>query len=268
LPRYGAMKRTALLVLALLAGGDAAAAQVTAEPWFNAGTWMIRAEFGGVAFSDFQRGTARATSPDPDLGTFQRRVSARTTATAGGSVTYWVFDGWGLRGSLSWAPSGFAVWNEARAQEVLDAWSGGEREEYPGLSVWFADVAALFRLPAVLGRVVPYGLVGGGLVEYRAARDAELPPEARTRFADGRSRSPAGVLGLGAVIPLQRHNLLLNFEVSNHLVPTPLDDTGRGEWFELGGVPVQLEPDPRRGTDGIGLTSNVRLVIGLTLPLR
>jgi hypothetical protein len=263
------MTRTVFLACVLvLAFPRAATAQVSAEPWFRAGTWMLRAEVGGAAFTDFQRGTAQGASPEPDLGTFQRRISARTTATAGGSISYWILDGWGVRGSLAFAASGFAVWNEDRAQQKLDERADGERPEYARLSVWFADAAALFRLPVTLGRVVPYGVVGAGAVEYRTGSNAELPPEARARFASGSWRTPALLFGGGAVIPLQRHNLLLNVELTNHLVRTPLNDAGRGEWFEIGGVPVQLNPDPRRGGDGIATTSNLRLTVGLTLPLR
>jgi hypothetical protein len=263
------MKPSGWLVLLLLsAGATGAHGQESAERWFRAGTWMLRADVGGAAFTDFQRGTATAAETDPDLGTFQRRVSARTTATTGGSISYWILDGWGVRAGMSYSPSGFAVWNEARAQRLLDERMQGERPAYAGLSVWYADAAVLFRLPFTFQRVVPYGLAGGGLVEYRPARDEELPPEARDRFAHGRWRAPAALFGIGAVAALQYHNLMLNAELSNHLVRTPLDDAGRGEWFELGGVPVQLLHDPRRGGDGIGTTSNLRLTVGITLPLR
>jgi hypothetical protein len=161
--------------------------------------------FGGAAFTDFQRGTATAGNAYPDLATFQRRLSAQTTATAGGSISYWIVNGWGLRASISFAPSAFAVWNDDAAQHVLDEHMGGERETYPSLSVWYADASILFRMPFTLGNVVPYGIVGGGVVDYRAGRHLELPPEARDRFSDGRWRTPAAVVGVGAVFPLQRY---------------------------------------------------------------
>jgi hypothetical protein len=263
------MKRSAIAVVLLLGfGAGAGHAQQRTDTFFRSGTWMLRLNVGGAAFTDFQRATATAEENDPELGTFQRRVSARTTATAGGSLTYWVLDGWGIRGSLSWAPSGFAVWNEDRAQRVLDERQEGERESFAHLGVWFADVSALFRLPVRLGTVVPYGMAGAGVVEYRAGDRDALPPEAQDPFADGRVRSGALVLGIGAMVLLQQHDLLLNFELTGHITPTPLSDEGVGEWFEIGGVPVQLRQDPLRGTDGIGLTNNLRLTVGLTLPLR
>jgi hypothetical protein len=256
------------VVVALCAAAPGLQAQGPQEEWYRAGTWMLSAALGGAAFSDFQRSTATAAQPDPGLGTFERRVSARTTVTAGGAITYWILDGWGLRAGVSFAPSAFAVWNDARAQRVLDELADWEREPSARLGVWFADAAALFRLPIRLGTVTPYGLVGGGLVEYRASGPGEVPPEARARFADGPSRSAALVFGAGAVVPLQQRRVLLSFELTNHVARSPLNDDGRGEWFEIGGVDVQLGQDPRRGSDGIDLTNNVRLTVGVSLPIR
>lgn len=242
-------------------------AQEGSEPWFRTGTIVLGGELGGVAFTDFQRSVARSNA-DPELGDFMRRVSARTTVTGGGSVSYWFRDGWAVRAALGYAPSGFSVWNEPRAQRVLDARVQEEPATYANLGMWFANAALLFRVPARIGPVVPYGIAGGGVVEYRSARDAELPPEARRRFDRGRWRGLAAVFGAGLAFPLQRPGLLMNFELTNHLTRTPLDDEGRGEWFELGGSSVQLERDPDRGTDGIGLASNLRLTVGLSLAVR
>jgi hypothetical protein len=253
--------------LLLLLNAVPAHAQLNAHSRFQPGTWMLSASLGGAAFTDFQRGVARA-SEDPELGDFRRRISAATTATATGSVTYWIGSNWGLRGSIGYAPSAFSVWNDDRAQRVLDARNGGERERYSGLSVWYLDATAIYRLPVRLDRLVPYGVVGGGMVEYRRSGAAELPPEARERFAGGGWRSAAAVIGLGTAVPLQRHDMLLNFELTNHLTRTPLNEEARGEWVQLGGVPVQLDREYDRGDDGIAVANHLRLSVGLTLPLR
>ena len=85
------------------------------------------------------------------------------------------------------------------------------------------------------------------MVRYAAPGKAEaLPPEARADFASGARTRPAVVVGVGAVVPLQREGLLLTFELTNHIVRSPL--TG-----------------PDGGAEGT--TSNVRLLVGLTLPL-
>ncbi|HSJ07644.1 MAG TPA: hypothetical protein VK936_13150, partial [Longimicrobiales bacterium] len=51
------------------------------DPWFRKGSLLVNGELGGIAFTDFQRSTARSPAY-PELGDFQRRVSARTTVTA------------------------------------------------------------------------------------------------------------------------------------------------------------------------------------------
>lgn len=271
------MKRTSRLHLppiacaTLLAAvlSPPANAQDPAERWSRAGTWTLTAELGGAAFSDFQRGRARPVDESVELGEFERRVSGRTSTTVGARATYWLFDGWGVRVGAAFVPSGFSVWNEEAAQRVLDERGTGEPAVYAPLRIWMADLAAVFRLPRVFGRVAPYGVAGGGVVRYGAGYEAELPPEARSRFAGGVRTGAAAVVGVGGAIPLQRRSLLLSFEITNHMTRTPLDDTGAGERFELGGVPLQLVTEPERGgTDGVGLTSNLRLVVGLTLPVR
>lgn len=240
----------------------------TAEPWFGRSI-MITAELGGAAFSDFQRALARPApaAGDFDVGDFRRRVSARTTATVGGAITWWVVSGAGVRASVSYSPTRFSVWNENRAQRALDEVNGAP-QSYAKLETWMGSASAVFRFPFTMGRVVPYGIAGAGVVSYRLADDEEVPPEARARFAGGSWTGPAVNFGVGSAIPLERHNLLLTFELTNYLSRTPLDDEGLGEAFEISGVPLHLAADPGRGSDGIGTTNHLRLTIGLTLPLR
>jgi hypothetical protein len=242
------------------------AEQVSAEPAFRRGTWMLSAEVGGAAFTDFQRARAQPMAGD-DLPGFRRRVSAGTTATVGASVSYWLLDGWGLRGSLSYSPTRFSVWNEAHAQHVFDQFGTEDETTYARLGSWTASTTAVFRFPFSIGRVVPYGMVGAGVVHYRLADREEVPAEARQKFSDGQWSGAAAVFGIGSAIPLQRYGLLMTFELTNHLARTPLDDEGVGEWFEFGGTHMQIEHDPARGNDGVVTTNNLRLTLGLTLPL-
>jgi len=241
----------------------------SAEPWFGRSI-MITAELGGAAFSDFQRAVARpapAAAGEFGVGDFRRRVSARTTGTVGGALTWWVAGGAGFRASVSYSPTRFSVWNEDRAQRALDE-VNGEPPSYAKLETWMGSASAVFRFPFIMGRVVPYGIAGVGVVSYRLADDEEVPPEARARFADGGWTGPAIHFGVGSAIPLERHNLMLTFELTNHLSRTPLDDEGLGEAFEISGVPLHLASDPGRGSDGIGTTNHLRLTVGLTLPIR
>lgn len=250
---------------------SSAAQAPPAEQWFRRGTVMLTVLAGGVAFTDFQRATVRATMADMQPSEFQRRVGARTTASIGGWMALWLSDAWGIRAGASYAPSSFAVRNEPSAQRALDdrADAPGAPADYAGLGVLHADVSILFRFPISLGRLVPYGLAGGGIVRYWRSGAGELPPEARDRFSRGAWSGAAGVVGVGTAIALQKGDLMLIFELTDHISRTPLDDAGAGEWFEVSGVRLQLEPDDTRvDTDGVGMTNSVRLLVGLSLPIR
>jgi hypothetical protein len=255
------------IVFALLTCSTATA-QARADSYLAKGSLMLTVEVGGAAFTDFQRGQAAPVAPTSELSDFERRVSARTSATVGAWMSYWVTSGVGVRVGGAWVPSAFRVWNEESAQQVIDARSGLETRSYAGLGVYMGEAAAVFRFPTDLGRVTPYAIIGAGIVHYAARDDAELPPEARRQFATGKWSGAAALVGLGAAIPLQRRDILLSFELTDHIARTPLDDRGAGEQFELGDMSFQLDPDPHTGSDGVGLTNNLRLVLGMTLPLR
>jgi hypothetical protein len=266
------MKRACTLacLLMLLPTLLAAQARVSAEPWFNR-SLMLSAEVGGAAFSDFQRAVARPAHDAPleadHMGDFNRRVSAQTTTTLGASVSWWIGHGWGIRSAASYSPTRFSVWNEQSAARALEERNSGV-PTYAKLHSWTADATAVFRFPFTMGRVVPYGLAGGGMVGWRLADEEELPPEARVPFASGSWSGPAVVYGVGGAIPMQRYDLMLNFELTSHLSRTPLDDSGLGERFHIGDVPLDLAADPGRGSDGIATTHQFRLVVGITLPIR
>ena len=259
-----------LLCLCALVLPGSVHAQVTADPWFRAGTFMLTVEVGGAAFSDFERTQARPVNGGLELGDFSRRVSARTAGSVGAWASYWIGDGWGVRTGMAFVPSSFTVWNEDVARAALETLRPAEADPtYASLAIWMASLSGIFRFPHSFGRVAPYGIVGAGLVRYHASADAEMPPEARGRFASGDWQTGAGVIGIGAAIPLQRRNLLMSFELTNHISRTPLGNESAGEMFELGGVAMQIDPDDSTSGDGdVGMTSHLRLALGLTLPLR
>lgn len=256
-----------------------AAAQVSAEPWFRAGTWMVTLEVGGAAFSDFERTQARPLDPDLEHGDFSRRISARTAASAGAWVSYWVSNGWGLRAGLSFVPSSFTVWTEEAASDAIGgAGTGSESEglaagddpSYAALDIWMGNASVVFRFPRSFGRVAPYALAGVGVIRYHIrGSDRPMPPEALGWFEDGDHQALAGMFGIGAAIPLQRNNLLMSFELTNHVSRAPLGNGNVGDTFELRGVQMEIGPGGgMAGEDDVGLTSHVRLALGLTLPLR
>lgn len=261
-----------MIVLCLAWIGRPAAAQtprVSAEQWFGAGTFMLTVEVGGAAFTDFDRTEARPVGEGIELEAFHRRISARTAGSVGAWMSYWIGNGWGVRAGASYVPSSFTVWNDESAQRALDG-IAPEREEpsFASLGIWMAHASAVFRFPRSFGRVVPYGILGGGVIRYKASDDAPVPPEARARFADGEWQTEAAVFGIGAAIPLQRRDLLMTFELTNHLARTPLSGRSEPETFDMAGIPMQLIEADASGDDGVGMTSHLRLALGLTLPLR
>jgi hypothetical protein len=269
------LRRCLLLcvALALVVPPASASAQApSAAQWFQRGSVLVTAQAGGAAFTDFQRATVRTSSADMEPAEFQRRIGARTAASLGGWVALWLSDVWAIRAGASYAASSFAVRNEPSAQRVLDERAAGgvsETVDYAGLGVLHADATVMFRFPVTFGRVVPYGLAGGGIVRYGRSGAGELPPEARARFTRGSWSGAAGVVGIGSAIALQKRSLMLVFELTDHISRTPLDDAGAGEWFEVSGVQLQLEPHATRAdTDGVGLTNSVRLLVGLSLAIR
>lgn len=275
LPWWSRMNRTALIVCTCaVVLPIRASAQVSAEPWFRAGTVMLTVEVGGAAFSDFERTQARPLDPDIGLGDFSRRISARTAASAGAWVSYWVRNGWGLRAGVSYVPSSFTVWNDEAARRAVGGGGGGiasgDDPSYASLDIWMTNGSLVYRIPHSFGRVAPYVIAGAGLVRYHIrGSDRPMPPEARGWFEGGDHQALAGMFGVGAAIPLQRNNLLMTFELTNHMSRAPLGDGNVGDTFELGGVLMEIGPGGgMAGEDDVGLTSHVRLAVGLTLPLR
>lgn len=262
----------AVTCTACLAPGNTRAAaqqEISAEPWFDGGTWMFAVHFAGVAFTDFQRAVALGAGDGGDRPALDRRVSARTTVAPGGWVGYWVNRSIGVRAGASWAPSSFTVRTTGRAGALLPPVDDGATSPQAELGILLTDVSVMLRSPIAVGRVVPWAVLGGGVVTYRVRGGGELPPEARSAFRGGRSRHGlAAVLGAGATVPLERWDLLLNFELISHLGRTPLPDSGDGEPFEVDGIPFRLAGPEDARTDGVGLTNHIRLGIGFTLPVR
>lgn len=261
------LMRALMGAFAVVAAPEVVSAQLPTE-WFGPRMLSLQLDVGGAAFSDFRRSQGRLVTPSAGRTDFDRRVSARTSMGVGGSATYWFRRDLGIRASGAYVPTRFSVWNDESAERMMDVDPLDEEASAAALGAWLGSVTVAFRFPHSFGRVMPYGLVGAGAVHYRLRDGNELPPEARGPFQNGSHTSPAGVFGVGAVIPLQWDGLLLNFELTNHLARTPLRDGAYGEEFEMGEVPVQLAPRGESGESGeIGLTSNLRLTLGITLSL-
>lgn len=236
--------------------GATHAQDVSADYLFNRGVVALSAFGGGVAFSDFRREAAWLGPDQP----FEQRLSASTSILGSGALSVWLGDHIAVRLQGAWAPTRF----EQRSTETYTTMGEDSEDSAPALSrldVWMYDADVLFRLPLSLGRVEPYAVAGVGAIEYRlrTADDEVVPEPAMMAFEGDRQRRIAGVLGLGALIPLERHRLLLNFELSSHIARTPISEAA---------VPgTVLDPEADSRVDEVGYTSGVRLMIGLTVPL-
>jgi hypothetical protein len=257
-------------VQALAAHAAYAQSHVSAEYLFHRGSITLTPSAGGAAFTAFQQDPAiLVAGQDAVSQEFMRRVSAQTTATAGLALTAWLSPLAAIQLAGAFTPTRFRVTNDA-TQPGIDIFGAADTTRYARLDLWTADASLILRPPLSLGRVYPYAVLGGGVVRYQAhPGDALLPPEARDAFARGHRTQWSGVLGAGAVIPLQRNHFLLSFGMSAHISESPLSDDRSRAAYEDGNETLILRPDGEaEGSDGIALTTAIRLTTGLVIPLR
>jgi hypothetical protein len=220
---------------------------------------------GGAASSDLQRGLAlvelEGFGGEQLTRRFSRRLGAATSFTFGLSAAYWFNPSWGIRIAAGVSPSSLEVSVSDRETSgiPLDSILQGAHR-FGSLNMWTYDAGVLVRIPLTpRGRVAPYGFLGASRVEFQASTVGDLPPEAASFDTEQHPARLAGVVGAGAIIPLQRGNLALAFELSSHVMRTPA---------------VRLRPTLLQGQEvdvlvtGVGesvrVLSYVRLLMGLT----
>ena len=205
---------------------------------------------GAAAFSDMQRSSLtvfRTTSVGLETRDLGRRIGAETSTVMGAYLSYWPSRNWGMRVYGTYAPTRFeTIMRGSHASFSPEAPDTGR---LAGLDIVTADLQGMFRLPTIKNRVLLYGILGGGLARYEVRSTGEhepLPEEAESDFGHGPRTHPAGMFGLGAMLPFRNRAFRLHFELSNHIGRTPLDaDTSSGE-------------------DAVELTSSVRFMVGAT----
>ena len=253
------VRRVAFFVTVAFTLPAGASAQIAADRIFIPGTVSFSANVGGVAFTDFRRTAARAASPIAGDAAIERRISAQPSLAFGAGAGVWIGHAWGVRLEGSYAPTRFDV-ETAAESGAGDA----EQVDGAGLDIWTAEAHLLFRLPFRIGRMLPYGVLGGGAAIYGPRGDAEkIPYEARASFAGGSQTRPAAVAGLGGVLPLERYGLLLRFELTNLITRTPVGSGAPGVFQAEDGLQTVAESDRSGGT-----TNHVRFTLGLVRPLR
>lgn len=224
--------------------------------------WNVGIGAGGSAFTDFQRGTVRASRVSGgqiEEREFPRRVGAQTAGTLTGTLAYWPGKNWGVRIQGVWSGSRFeTLMNPADAQFAGAPESSQDSTRLPSLSIRSYQGQLLFRMPTIHARIMPYGIVGGGVVEYTVGSgDLPLPPETTEDFNSGYRRVGAATVGLGAMINMRKAGWALNFELTDRVGRTPVRSSTAvsrlSPTMEL--IPIQDRPsDPVRTTSAVSFT--------------
>lgn len=263
------------IMVGLLVPTSAAHAQVLA-----AGERGIEAAFftGASFYGAFLERTGRATLLDSDgqalsSNEFRRTISARGAGSIGAALSYWLTPTWAVRVHGSYSRSRLTVEDEpVDGDDDGVPSSSGLRE--PGrlapLTVRTYDASLVFRIPARVGELAPYALLGGGVISYRAhpGEGRQIPVGARGAFNRGTRRDLAGVAGIGTIYSLGRASLAL--EVTDHISRSPIHDRRVAEELRSDGVIVDI---PRNLDDEFGaqprrVTNNFQLVAGVTFMVR
>jgi hypothetical protein len=238
------------------------------------GGLVLSAWGGGAAFSDLQRFAAEARWQMPggefrEQG-FARRLTAETSPSFGVGVAYWFSQRWGVRVQAGMSPSRLEITvPEDEVARIPADSSLKSAEKLRSLQVSSLDAQVLYRLPFTPGGLVaPYALAGVGALRWAASGNEPMPPEALQAFAENGSRTrTAAVLGLGVLIPMQRHNYALSFELTDHLALTPFT---RGTSAELqeGKVTVLTSRNAPPAEGRVHITNQVRILVGVALLVR
>jgi len=145
---------------------------------------------------------------------------ADASPSLGAAIAYWPSPAWGVRIQSGVAFTRYSLLVPPPDDDAPVDSSG------PDLRIWSHDVSVLIRAPVTPGgRVMPYGVVGGGVLHYQGGVRPSVAPFDPVRSAV----RPAVVVGLGAMVPLEQGGTGLTFEVLDHIARTPIAAPGGGE---------------------------------------
>jgi hypothetical protein len=192
--------------------------------------WSLGVAAGGAAFTDFQRSELVATRVSA-AGTveqrdFPTRIGAETTGTLSAFLSYWPNGSWGLRAYGTYSPSHFqTVMTRSAAEFTGGSRLAGDSTGFAALRITSYQLQAVFRLPIIHGKVMPYGIVGGGENTYVVPNgNAPVPELAQNELATGTRHQAAGSVGLGTMLQTRRPGWALHFELLDRFSHTPVTD--------------------------------------------
>ena len=188
--------------------------------------WSLGIRAGGSAFTDFQRtdveGARFSTAGLVEARAFSRRVGAQTATSLAGSLSYWPNRNWGLRLNAIYSPSRFeTIIPESAAQFMGEPRSSSDSARLAPLTIMSYQAQAVFRMPTIHNRVMPYGLIGGGVLRY-SPHSGDQPAETGKTFQSGPLLRAAASFALGAQLPMRRQGWGLNFELMDQMSRTPV----------------------------------------------
>lgn len=217
------------LALLLLSIAAPLAAQTGVRPPQG---WSLGVFGGGAAFTDFQRvnvhGIRLSGAGELEERQIARYIGAETSGAIAATLAFWPSKNWGVRARGLYAPTRFeTVFRKSDAAFMNAPQTSEETGELAALAISSLDGQILFRLPTIRGRIMPYGIVGGGAVRYAHRGGNEpVPDEAADDFGAGRSQTRlAGSFGLGAMIGLRPERWGLHFELTDQISRTPVEGT-------------------------------------------
>lgn len=227
---------------------------------------MITMHAGGTAFTRMQNITVEV--PGSTQGTYAGSLAASTAATLGADLTVWFRPWLGARLHMVYAPSNFELrLTEEDREEVLGTEADYRSLNYSDLSLFSLTGAIVLALPIQSSHVAPYALLGmGGALlsaDDRGAQNLETAFEGNAAAA-----GLVAVAGAGLKIPLNTGRVSLSFEITDHVMRSPIpvhDDRVLLDTSDLRVVnrqhPSAVEDDARY-MHSVGIAAGVSFATG------
>lgn len=260
-------RAAAALAVALLAGTTDARAQTdVARPF----ALSVTVHAGGTAFTRMQNITVEAAGLlQPS---YPGEIAASTAATLGADMTLWFRPWLGARIHFLYAPSNFELrLTEEDREEVLGEASSYESLDYSDLSLFMMTGAVVLALPIRSAHVAPYALLGLGGALFSADRRGAQGLDAAF---DGYATAMQGVAvaGIGLKIPLNAGRVSLSFEITDHVMRTPIPEHDDRVLLDTGTLrainqqhPLAVEDDARY-MHSVGIAAGLSFATGAPTP--
>ena len=197
-----------LCILILIGAASTAQAQNGVRPPQG---WSLSFGAGGSAYTAMHRSADDA------------RLSAHTSGVFFAALSWWPNRNWGVRLFGADRPTRFS---EITVPDTIAA----DTITYASLSIQSLQLQANFRMPTIHNRIMPYGILGGGVTRFASrGRGNPIPIEARSDFSRGPLRVRSGAVGIGARLQTRRNAWALNFELLDQIARTPIQSAGENQ---------------------------------------